>query len=198
MNEALTAYLEAKCRPTESRGAAEHHYSRPAVEAMQRAIRDALRSGEPLPGEIRGDLAHAFEELCAGSRPELLAPVPHPGGRQRPIAKALQAAAIRYLRWVAEGRIDDPRPIATVVKAYGVTRRTVHGWVRAWKAEPTPPLAASDAGPAARRIERKGKPRRAQPQVAALDDAQRVREMMTAVGRSYARFVPPPKPRLPR
>ena len=60
-----------------------------------------------------------------------------PTDRRRRIA---QEAALRYLRWVADGRIGDPSPQATVAEHYRITPATVAQWVAAWAALP---LAAS-------------------------------------------------------
>lgn len=131
-------YLEAKCLPTNESKTGEHCYTPEAIEGMQRAILDALRADGPIPGEIRDHLAFAFEEICAGIKSDLLSPVKRGSGRERPIAKHMQAAAIRYLRWVEDGRIDDKRPTATVAEAYGVSKRTVQNWQIAWDDLPTP------------------------------------------------------------
>lgn len=70
-----------------------------AVRLMQRAVLDALRSGTPLPDEMRLHLCLAFEYLCNGVAFDLETPVKQPGGRESPIAKQTQEDAIRYLRW---------------------------------------------------------------------------------------------------
>lgn len=138
--KAYAAYLDAKCLPTSESETGEHCYTPEAIEGMQRAILNALQADGPIPGEIRAHLAFAFEEVCAGIESDLLSPVKRGGGRERPIAKHMQAAAIRYLRWVEEGRIQDNRPTATVAEAYGVTDSAVRGWKRAWRTLPTPGL----------------------------------------------------------
>jgi hypothetical protein len=134
---------------------------------MQRAILDALRADGPIPGEIRDHLAFAFEDICAGIESDLLSPVKRGGGRERPIAKHMQAAAIRYLRWVADGRIEDKRATATVAEAYGVTDRTVRGWNKAWRELPTPGLAEEFG-------------------------ADEVARFMRAIGGQYHRFIKKP------
>lgn len=160
-------YLEAKCLPTNESKTGEHCYTPEAIEGMQRAILDALRAGGPLPDEIRDHLALAFEEICVGIKSDLLSPVKRGGGRERPIAKHLQAAAIRYLRWVEDGRIEDKRPTATVAEAYGVTDRAVRGWKSAWRTLPTPGF-----------IEEFG--------------ADEVAKIMRATGEQYHRFIKKP------
>lgn len=55
---------------------------------------------------------------------------------QEPRARAAQEAAMRYLRWVADGRISDPDPLATVAKQYEVGQETMRQWQAAWAAVP--------------------------------------------------------------
>ena len=166
-DKAYAAYLDAKCLPTRESETGEPRYTPKAIDGMQRAILDTLRADGPIPDEIRDHLAYAFEDVCAGIESDLLSPVKRGGGRERPIAKRLQAAAIRYLRWVADGRIEDSRPTATVAEAYGVTDRTVRGWNEAWRALPTPELA-DEFG------------------------ADAVARFMRATGGQYRRFIPKP------
>lgn len=54
-----------------------------------------------------------------------------------PLVKVAQESAIRYLRWVGEGRIDDADPIATVAEQYEVKRETVESWIDAWSGTST-------------------------------------------------------------
>lgn len=166
-DKAYADYLDAKCLPTRESETGEHCYTPEAIEGMQRAILDALRADGPIPDEIRDHLAFAFEEICAGIESDLLTPVKRGGGRERPIAKRMQAVAIRYLRWVADGRIEDRRPTSTVAEAYGVTDRTVRGWNEAWRALPTPGLAEEFG-------------------------ADAVARFMRATGGQYRRFIPKP------
>lgn len=164
---AYAAYLDAKCLPTRGSETGEHCYTPEAIEGMQRAILNALRADGPIPSEIRDHLAFAFEEICAGIKSDLLSPVKRGGGRERPIAKHMQAAAIRYLRWVEEGRIQDKRPTATVAEAYDVTDSAVRGWKRAWRTLPTPGIA-DEFG------------------------TNEVAKFMRATGRQYRRFIKKP------
>ena len=128
-------YLDAKVGRLETGEFSPH-----IAEKMQRAFLDALRSRDPLPDEMRVELAFAFEYVCAGYSPELLTPIKRPGGREPPIAKHLQSNAIQYLRWCDDGRISDVSPTKTVSNAYNVGARTVRSWVRAWAGIPTPEL----------------------------------------------------------
>lgn len=137
-DKAYAAYLDAKCLPTIPSETGEHRYTPEAIEGMQRAILAALRSDAPVDDEIRMDLAYAFECICAGLPSELLQPMKRYGGRDPVIAGHMQGAAIRYLRWVEDGRIEDRHPISTVAQAYDVTTRTVRNWSRAWQDSPTP------------------------------------------------------------
>ena len=138
------------------------------VLAMQRAMLDALRATDPLPTEMRQHLAIAFEYLCEGIAFDLLTPIKRRGGREPPIAKHAQEAAIRYLRWCNDGRIADASPVNEVANAYAVSTRTVCNWCRAWEGKPTPPL-----------FEEWG--------------AEQVTAFMKAAGKAYRRFVPKPK-----
>lgn len=161
--KAYTRYLDAKCLPTP-----DGKYTPDALYEMQQAMLDALRSDDPLSGEMQSDLAFAFEYLCAGFTFDLLKPVKRSGGSKPPIAKYLQAAAIRYLRWVEDGHISDPRPIATIAEAYQVAERTVREWRKAWRERPTP----------------------------SLDDAfgaEQVTGFMKGAGKQYPRFIPKEK-----
>lgn len=54
-----------------------------------------------------------------------------------PRVKAAQESAMRYLRWVGEGRIEDTDPIATVAEQYEVKRETVESWIDAWSGTST-------------------------------------------------------------
>lgn len=156
-------YLDAKGLPTPN-----GKYSPDALLEMQQAMLDALCSDDQLPAEMQRDLAFSFEYLCAGFTFDLLKPINRSGGSKPPIAKYLQAAAIRYLRWVEDGHISDPRPIATIAEAYQVAERTVRGWRKAWRDRPTP----------------------------SLDDAfgaEHVTGFMKGAGKQYPRFIPKEK-----
>lgn len=118
-----------------------------AVDEMQAAILDALRTGEPLPLEMQRHLAVAFEYLQAGIAHLLLTPVRRPGGREAPILKHLQIDALRYLRWCEDGRISDSKPLSTVGTAFGVSTKTAGNWSRAWKGAALPPAPAHFGGP---------------------------------------------------
>ena len=160
---AYTHYLDAKSLPTP-----DGKYSSDALSKMQLAFRDALRGDGQLPDEMRQELAFAFEYLCAGIAVDLLLPVKRPGGREAPIAKHMQEAAIRYLRWVEDGRIVDAKLIATVAQSFDVDQRTVRNWRTSWRDRPTPGL-----------YEEYG--------------ANEVTNFMKATGKQYRRFIPKPK-----
>ncbi len=184
-HKAYAAYLDAKwCLPTvldEETG--EHRYTPEAIGGMQRAILYALRADGPLPEEIRMDLAFAFEEICAGIFSDLLTPVKRGGGRERPIAKHMQADAIRYLRWVEDGRIQDRSPTKTVAEAYEVGERTVRNWQTAWGDIPTPSINEV-LGEVADK-----------PGIDYEKLAYLVTRFMKVSGKQYRRFVPKPEPR---
>lgn len=126
-------YLEGKLMPSP-----QGCDSDVAIEKMQQGIYLALLSKEPLPDEMRLHMAFAFERLCAGITDDLLAPVRRGGGRQDPIAKHMQAAAVRYVRWCEDEKISDPSPRRTVAEAYGVSARTVGNWLSVWESKKTP------------------------------------------------------------
>lgn len=107
----------------------------PDFGEMQRAMLAALRSDLPLPIDMRRDLAHAFEVLCAGMKDELLTPITRAGGREHPDAKDIQADGIRYLR-VREASGETAGAIDAVAAAYGVSRRAVGNWATAWREQP--------------------------------------------------------------
>jgi hypothetical protein len=165
MSNPLFRYVDAKCLPTKAdKRSGEHRYTDKAVAEMQRAIRDALRSDDPLPAEMQHDLAFAFEFLCEGVAADLLTPVKRPGGRESPIAKKTQEEAIRYLRWAEDGRIADPNPVATVALSFQVDKRTVRNWRSNWENRAAPPV---------------------------LDElgAEQVIRIMKAAGSQYRRFI---------
>lgn len=167
--KAYADYLDAVCLPTErDMSTGEHRYTPEAITKMQHAMLDALRGDDPLPEEMRMHLAFALEDVCEGFISDLLQPVKRGGGRERPIAKHMQEAAIRYLRWVEDGRIPDKRPTATVAEAFDVTTRTVRGWKTAWSDSPTPEVH-DEFG------------------------ADAVTRFMRATGKQYRRFIPKPK-----
>lgn len=167
--KAYADYLDAKCLPTQvDVSTGEHRYTAEAILKMQLAILDALRSGGPVDDEIRMDLAYAFECICAGLPSDLLQPMKRYGGREPVIARHMQGAAIRYLRWVEDGQIEDKHPISTVAKAYDVTTKTVTNWNRAWQDLPTPGIY-EEYGPDA------------------------VTRFMKAIGGSYRRYVKKPE-----
>lgn len=162
-SKAYRHYLDAKCLPTP-----DGRYTPDAVVGMQQAILGVLRSNDQLPNEMRQDLAFAFEHLCTGIAVDLLTPTKRPGGREPPIAKIMQEAAIRYLRWVDDGRLTDARPIATVAQSFQVAERTVRNWRKSWIGRPTPSLH-DDFG------------------------QEEVTMIMKATGKQYRRFIPKPK-----
>lgn len=190
-DKAYAAYLDAKCLPTSESETGEHRYTPEAIEGMQRAILDALRADGPLAGEIRDHLAFAFEEVCVGIESDLLSPVRRGHGRERPIAKHMQAAAIRYLRWVKDGRIKDKRPTAKVAEAYGVTDRAVRGWMRAWGTRPTPGIDEAFGEPGFEEVsedeEVSGYQEKKEKKL-----ADTVTKFMMATGRQYHRFIKKP------
>ncbi|MBA3033434.1 MAG: nucleoside 2-deoxyribosyltransferase [Gammaproteobacteria bacterium] len=72
-----------------------------------------------------------------GSPSDLLMPVKPSGVPGDPVIKSAQEAAIRYLRWVGDGRISDQNPITTVADQYEVKTETVQQWSDAWSGTST-------------------------------------------------------------
>lgn len=168
MNKTRTPYnryLDAKMLPTP-----EGHYSPPAMREMQAAMLDALRTDKPLPPEMRRDLSFAFEYLCEGIAYDLLTPVKRSGGREAPIAKHTQEAAIRYLRWCAYRQIPNTEAVRTVAAAYDVEERTVRGWINKWQDKSVSPFF-EDWGDTA------------------------ILNSIKATGKAYRRFIPKPTPK---
>lgn len=130
---AYQRYLDAKFKPTPN-----GRYSASALAEMQLAFLDALKSNDPLPIEMQQHLSFAFADLCAGFSNELLT-IPFRGS-MKPIKTKLQEDAIRYLRWVKDGRIDDPLAVENIAQWYGVGERQVRRWVADWADRPTPKL----------------------------------------------------------
>lgn len=135
VNDAYERYLDARSMP-----APQGEYSPAALAEMQAAMLAALQSGDPLPDEMRLHLCFAFENLCEGVAFDFITPVKRPGGREPLIAKMTQEAAIRYLHWCDDGRIQDPSPPGSVGVAYRVSTRTVLNWRKAWGEKPIPSL----------------------------------------------------------
>ncbi len=111
-----------------------------------------------------------FESVCEGIADDLLTPVKRAGGREAPIAKHTHQAAIQYLRWCADGRINDANAVRTVANAYDIDERTVRAWRAKWRDSPTPALF-DEYGP------------------------EQVTKFMKATGKVYRRFIPKPTPK---
>ncbi len=140
MNAANSAYQRYVNARFEIEQTQLGEYTPGALKEMQAAMLEALQSGAPLPEEMRLHLLFGFEHLCAGVEFDLFTPVKRPGGREPPILKKTQDAAIRYLRWCEDGRIKDLSPNSSVGSAYGVSTRTVANWRKAWGEKPLPSL----------------------------------------------------------
>lgn len=109
---------------------------------MQGALFDALwqhvRSVRDLPDEMASDLAFAMEDVIAGHENDLLMPHRRRGRPKRPPTQDnCIRDAVRYMRAVKAGLIEDPQPIRTVVNAFrastkmrgDLNRRTVQKWL---------------------------------------------------------------------
>lgn len=82
---------------------------------------------------VEGGLEDCLRAL-AGDAQAAAAPPAMPAD---PLVRAAQESAMRYLRWVEEGRIVDPHPVATVAEQYQVKPEAVLRWIAAWAGTPT-------------------------------------------------------------
>jgi len=82
---------------------------------------------------VEGGLEDCLKQLRGGNRESssLAAKLP-----DNPLARKAIEAAIRYLRWVEEGRIADSNAIATVADQYKVREELVREWLEAWSGIP--------------------------------------------------------------
>jgi len=78
---------------------------------------------------IEGGLEACLRQLCGGTTD-----FPTTGANlsNHPLARKSVEAAIRYLRWVADGKITDGNAVATVADQYKVREETVGAWIDAW------------------------------------------------------------------
>jgi len=76
---------------------------------------------------VAGSLEDCLRQLRGGAREATAAKLP-----DDPLARTAIEAAIRYLRWVADGRIVDGRAVATVAAQYKVGEEKVQSWIAAW------------------------------------------------------------------
>ncbi len=58
--------------------------------------------------------------------------VPRTNLPENTVARNCIESAIRYLRWVADGKITDANPVASVADQYKVREETVRAWIDAW------------------------------------------------------------------
>lgn len=78
---------------------------------------------------VAGGLEDCLRQLRGGAREATRPAAQLP---DNPLARQAIEAAIRYLRWVADGRIADGNAIATVADQFKVNAGKVHGWIEAW------------------------------------------------------------------
>jgi len=114
-----------------------------AVEALLRSYELGVAAGqdvEPLPWDFVAALSGLAGFLAAGRIPD---PIQHVAGRGNSSAGPKEsrdiALAVAYRCACREEgfsflgtciRIDDKRPVASLVKWFGVNRKTVQGWMR--------------------------------------------------------------------
>jgi nucleoside 2-deoxyribosyltransferase len=95
------------------------------AQIVEGGLEDSLKA-------LRGHLS-----VGAGSPSDLLLPAKASGVPEDPAIKGAQEAAIRYLRWVGDGRINDQNPITTVADQYEVKPEIVRQWSDAWSGTST-------------------------------------------------------------
>ena len=186
--EGYALYLDAKEARLMAGGADERlekAMMREAAAKMQVAFLHVLKTAEPIPDEMRVELAIAFEHLCAGKPVDLFTVVPAPGRKELPIAEMLRKDARRYIAWVKGGRIPDPNPFRSIAQAYGVTERTAHRWYESWSDDERLEVRLQFKD-----IYHKNDPDYVSPEVEQKRDAAFVEKQMKISGRQYQKFVP--------
>jgi nucleoside 2-deoxyribosyltransferase len=78
---------------------------------------------------IEGGLEECLKQLRGGNKDSSS---PSANLPENPLARKAIEAAIRYLRWVEEGKIDDSSAIATVADQYKVKDNAVRDWIDVW------------------------------------------------------------------
>jgi nucleoside 2-deoxyribosyltransferase len=78
---------------------------------------------------VEGGLEDCLKQLRGGIKDSSSPAANFPAN---PLARKAIEAAIRYLRWVAEGKIGDSNAIATVADQYKVRESAVREWIDAW------------------------------------------------------------------
>lgn len=83
---------------------------------------------------VAGGLADCLQSL--GKRAS--AEVPDYAISELPRIRLAQEAAMRYLRWVEGGRIDDGTPLTTIARQFKVGEAAVRQWIDAWSGSALP------------------------------------------------------------
>jgi nucleoside 2-deoxyribosyltransferase len=78
---------------------------------------------------VEGGLEECLKHLRGGARETV---VPRANLPENPVARNCIEAAIRYLRWVEDGKITNCNAVATVADHYKVREETVQKWIDAW------------------------------------------------------------------
>ncbi len=78
---------------------------------------------------VEGGLEDCLKQLRDGIREAAPPPANLP---DKPLVRQAIESAIRYLRWVDEGKIDDADAVARVADHYKVREQTVQAWLVAW------------------------------------------------------------------
>lgn len=105
-------------------------YTIGARREIQQAFLDILKGNDPIPPEMRGRLAWAFENICAGVEDEIFIPYKRSGPPVTPVGEALKFAAFHYKYACDNNVIIDHNPKQTIAEAYGVNVKTVENWLK--------------------------------------------------------------------
>jgi hypothetical protein len=111
-------------------------------DVVANSIMYAYVTNEPIPRELLGILCYAFEALRRGHDDPLFAraAVDTVEGRRiprgtHPEAAFLEYHAVSYVRTCKQTGLD-LSPVRTICDAYGVSRTTVHNWMRKYTRVP--------------------------------------------------------------
>ncbi|MDP1525155.1 MAG: nucleoside 2-deoxyribosyltransferase [Rhodocyclaceae bacterium] len=78
---------------------------------------------------VEGGLAECLKQLRSGIKETSAPAATLP---ENPLIRKTIEAAIRYLHWVADGKVTDGHAVATVAEQYKVREETVRAWIDAW------------------------------------------------------------------
>jgi hypothetical protein len=124
--EVMLAGIELVDRSTEEEG------KRDRAKAYFAAWSTLLRmKPEALPAHLQAQLANLFDYLAKGIIPGPIADCGGPGNAVGPTEERDIRAAVVYVLAAERGIVDDKHYVKTVRLAYGASRNSVQGWVKA-------------------------------------------------------------------